>query len=163
MDIFLSWKAWGSLKFSQILRYLLKFAIAAMWAIVLPIGYTSYVQNRAGLVNFLTSWAADIRNRSFFKFSIAIYLAPNIFSALLFFFPPIRKYVERSNSRIIRLIMWWAQASILYNTDSFVVLYYHLPSRNIYFAAMLIFINVLVQPKLFIGRGMHEDTFTLLK
>ncbi|XP_057523088.1 callose synthase 7 [Amaranthus tricolor] len=127
LDIFLSWKAWGSLKFSQILRYLLKFAIAAMWAIVLPIGYTSYVQNPAGLVNFLTSWAADLRNPSFFKFSIAIYLAPNVFAALLFFFPPIRKYIERSNSRIIMLITWWAQ------------------------------------PKLFVGRGMHEDTFTLLK
>ncbi|GAB4842952.1 Callose synthase 7 [Ancistrocladus abbreviatus] len=37
LDIILSWKAWGSLKFSQILRYLLKFAVAAMWAVVLPI------------------------------------------------------------------------------------------------------------------------------
>ncbi|XP_021735292.1 callose synthase 7-like [Chenopodium quinoa] len=127
LDIVLSWKAWGSLKFSQILRYLLKFVVAAMWAIVLPIGYTSYVQNPAGLVHFLTSWAGDLRSPLFFKVAIALYMAPNILAALLFFFPPVRKFVERSNSRIIILIMWWAQ------------------------------------PKLYIGRGMHEDTFSLLK
>ncbi|KMT02455.1 hypothetical protein BVRB_9g204040 [Beta vulgaris subsp. vulgaris] len=127
LDIFLSWKAWGSLKFHQILRYFLKFVVAAMWAIVLPIGYTSFVQNPAGIVNFLTSWAGDLRSPLFFKFAIALYMAPNILAALLFFFPPIRKFVERSNSRIIILIMWWAQ------------------------------------PKLYIGRGMHEDTFSLLK
>ncbi|XP_057527023.1 callose synthase 7-like isoform X2 [Amaranthus tricolor] len=126
LDIFLSWKAWGSLKISQILRYLLKFAVAAMWAVVMPIGYTRFVQNHVGLVNFLTSWAADI-NPNTFKFCIAIYMAPNIFAALLFFFPPVRKFVERSNSNIIILVMWWAQ------------------------------------PKLYIGRGMHEDTFSLLK
>ncbi|XP_056693642.1 callose synthase 7 isoform X2 [Spinacia oleracea] len=127
LDIVLSFKAWGSLKFSQILRYILKFAIAAMWAVVLPIGYTSFVQNPAGLVNFLTSWAGDLRSPLFFKFAIALYMAPNILAALLFFFPPVRRFVERSNSRIIILIMWWAQ------------------------------------PKLYIARGMHEDTFSLLK
>lgn len=127
LDIILSWKAWGSLKFSQILRYLLKFAVAAMWAVVLPIGYTSYVQNPTGVVNFLTSWAGDLRSRIFFKFAIAIYMAPNILAALLFFFPPVRKCVESSNSRIIILIMWWAQ------------------------------------PKLYIARGMHEDTLSLLR
>lgn len=123
LDIVLSFKAWGSLKFSQILRYILKFAIAAMWAVVLPIGYTSFVQNPAGLVNFLTSWAGDLRSPLFFKFAIALYMAPNILAALLFFFPPVRRFVERSNSRIIILIMWWAQASIFRITNSCFILF----------------------------------------
>lgn len=127
LDIILSWKAWGNMRFTQILRYLLKFVVAAMWTVVLPIGYSSYVRSPTGLVNFMTSWAANWRSQPLFKFAIAIYLAPNILAALLFFFPSIRKCVERSDSRIIRLIMWWAQ------------------------------------PKLYVGRGMQEDTFSLLK
>ncbi|XP_074307762.1 callose synthase 7 isoform X3 [Silene latifolia] len=127
LDIILSWKAWGSLKFSQILRYLLKFAVAAMWAVVLPIGYSSLENNRTGIVTFLTNWAGGLRTPTLFKFAVALYLAPNILAVLLFFIPPVRKFVERSNSRILTLIMWWAQ------------------------------------PKLFLGRGMHEDTFSLLK
>ncbi|KAK9676530.1 hypothetical protein RND81_11G083100 [Saponaria officinalis] len=127
LDIILSWKAWGSLKFSQILRYLFKFAFAAMWAVVMPIGYSSLGNNPTGIVNFFTSWAGDLRTPLLFKFSVALYLAPNILAVLLFFFPPVRKFVERSNSRIVIFIMWWAQ------------------------------------PKLFLGRGMHEDTFSLLK
>ncbi|KAK9676237.1 hypothetical protein RND81_11G063300 [Saponaria officinalis] len=127
LDIILSWKAWGSLKFSQILRYLFKFAFAAMWAVVMPIGYSSLGNNPTGIVNFFTSWAGDLRSPLLFKFSVALYLAPNILAVLLFFFPPVRKFAERSNSRIIIFIMWWAQ------------------------------------PKLFLGRGMHEHTFSLLK
>ncbi|KAL9244286.1 hypothetical protein vseg_018081 [Gypsophila vaccaria] len=127
LDIILSWKAWGSLKFSQILRYVFKFALAATWAVVLPIGYSSLGNNPTGVVNFFTSWAGDLRSPLLFKFAVALYLAPNILAVLLFFFPPVRKFVERSNARIIVFIMWWAQ------------------------------------PKLFLGRGMHEDTFSLLK
>ncbi|KAJ8424949.1 hypothetical protein Cgig2_018756 [Carnegiea gigantea] len=107
LDIILSWKAWGNMRFTQILRYLLKFVVAAMWTVVLPIGYSSYVRSPTGLVNFMTSWAANWRSQPLFKVAIAIYLAPNILAALLFFFPSIRKCMEKSDSRIIRLIMWY--------------------------------------------------------
>lgn len=110
LDIILSWNAWGSLKFSQILRYLLKFALAAMWAVVLPIGYSSSVQNPTGLVKFFSSWAGDWRNQSFYNYAVALYLIPNILAALLFLLPPLRRHMERSNWRIITLLMWWAQA-----------------------------------------------------
>ncbi|KAM3698995.1 hypothetical protein ACJW30_06G231600 [Castanea mollissima] len=127
LDIVLSWNAWKSLKFSQILRYLLKFAVAAAWAVILPIGYSSSVQNPTGLVKFFSSWAGDWRNHSFYDYAVALYLIPNILSTILFFLPPLRRHMERSNWRILTLIMWWAQ------------------------------------PKLYIGRGMHEDMFSLLK
>ncbi|KAF8408944.1 hypothetical protein HHK36_005014 [Tetracentron sinense] len=129
LDIILSWKAWGSLKYTQIFRYLLKFAVAAVWVVVLPIGYSSSVQNPTGLVKFFTNWAGDWRNQSFYNYAIAIYMIPNILAALLFMLPPLRKSMERSNMRIIVLFLWWAQAS----------------------------------PKLYVGRGMHEDMFSLLK
>ncbi|KAG5520395.1 hypothetical protein RHGRI_033092 [Rhododendron griersonianum] len=49
LDIILSWHAWGSLRYSQILRYLLKFAVAAFWLVVLPIAYSKSVLNPTGL------------------------------------------------------------------------------------------------------------------
>uniref|UniRef100_A0A2N9IAE0 1,3-beta-glucan synthase component FKS1-like domain-containing protein n=1 Tax=Fagus sylvatica TaxID=28930 RepID=A0A2N9IAE0_FAGSY len=139
LDIILSLNAWKSLKFSQILRYLLKFAVAAGWAVVLPIGYSSSVLDPKGLVKFFRSWAGDWRNQSFYSYAVALYLIPNILSTILFFLPPLRRNMERSNWRIITLAMWWAQASCL---------------------TLLLLTCV---PKLFIGRGMHEDMFSLLK
>ncbi|KAF5744039.1 callose synthase 7-like isoform X1 [Tripterygium wilfordii] len=127
LDIILSLNAWRSVKPTQILRYLLKFAVAAMWAVVLPIGYSSSVQNPTGLVKFFSSWAGDWRSQSFYNFAVAIYLIPNVLAVLLFFLPPLRRTMERSNWRIITLIMWWAQ------------------------------------PKLYVGRGMHEDMISLLR
>ncbi|ONK69903.1 uncharacterized protein A4U43_C05F28050 [Asparagus officinalis] len=62
-----------------------------------------------------------------FNFAIAIYIIPNILAALLFMVPPLRRTLERSNNRLITLLMWWSQ------------------------------------PKLYVGRGMHEDMFSLLK
>ncbi|KAK7861274.1 callose synthase 7 [Quercus suber] len=112
LDIVLSWNAWKSLKFSQILRYLLKFAVAAAWAVILPIGYSSSVQNPTGVVKFFSSWAGDWRNHSFYDYAVALFLIPNILSALLFFLPPLRRHMERSNWRIVTLVMWWAQASM---------------------------------------------------
>ncbi|XP_068345773.1 callose synthase 7-like [Pyrus communis] len=127
LDIILSWHCWKSLKFTQILRYLLKFAVAGAWAVVLPIGYSSSVQNPTGLLKFFSSWARDWRNQSFYNYSVALYLLPTILAAVLFFLPPLRRHIERSNWRIVTLFMWWAQ------------------------------------PKLYIGRGLHEDIFSLLK
>ena len=112
LDIVLSWNAWRSLKFTQILRYLLKFAVAVVWAVVLPIGYSSSMQNPTGLLKFFSSWTRDWRNQSFYNYAVAIYMAPNLLAAVLFFLPPLRRHIERSNWRIVTLFMWWAQARI---------------------------------------------------
>ncbi|XP_023530416.1 callose synthase 7 [Cucurbita pepo subsp. pepo] len=127
LDIILSWIAWRSLKFTQILRYLLKFIVAAAWVVVLPIAYFNTMQNPTGLVKFFSNWAADWQNQSFYNYAVAVYMIPNILSCLVFLLPPLRKKMERSNWRIITFLMWWAQ------------------------------------PKLYVGRGMHEDMFSLLK
>ncbi|XP_058195359.1 callose synthase 7 [Rhododendron vialii] len=127
LDIILSWHAWGSLRFSQILRYLLKFAVAAFWLVVLPIAYSKSVLNPTGLVKFFSQWTGNWRNQSFYSYCVAIYLLPNVLAVLLFFVPHLRRCLERSNWQIIVLMMWWAQ------------------------------------PTLYVGRGMHEGMFALLK
>ncbi|KAK9153262.1 hypothetical protein Sjap_000742 [Stephania japonica] len=127
LDITLSWKAWGSLRYTQILRYLLKFIVAAVWVVVMPVAYSSSFQNPTGLVKLFSNWTGDWQSKSFYDFAIVIYLLPNILGVILFVLPCLRRHMERSNWRIIVLLLWWAQ------------------------------------PKLYVGRGMHEGIFTLLK
>ncbi|TVU33963.1 hypothetical protein EJB05_15782, partial [Eragrostis curvula] len=127
LELVLNWKAWRSLECSQMIRYILKFIVAAAWLIVLPVTYASSIQNPTGLVKFFSNWIGNLQNESIYNFAIAIYMLPNIFSALFFIFLPIRRALERSNSRIIRFLLWWNQ------------------------------------PKLYVARGMYEDTCSLLK
>ncbi|KAJ7965070.1 Callose synthase-like protein [Quillaja saponaria] len=127
LDMILTWHAWKNMKYTQVLRYLLKFVVAAVWVVVLPISYSSSLQNPSGLIKFFTSWAGDWGTQSFYNYVVALYIIPNILAVLVFFLPPLRRIMERSNMRIITLIMWWAQ------------------------------------PKLYVGRGMHEDMLSLLK
>ncbi|KAK7316697.1 hypothetical protein RJT34_00353 [Clitoria ternatea] len=127
LDIILTWSALRNMKFTQLLRYFLKFVAAAVWVVVLPVCYSSSLQNPSGLIKFVTSWAGDWGSQSLYTYVVVLYMFPNVVAAILFFLPPLRRKLERSNMRIITLLMWWAQ------------------------------------PKLYVGRGMHEDMFSLLK
>ncbi|KAL3502930.1 hypothetical protein ACH5RR_037379 [Cinchona calisaya] len=127
LDIVLSLNAWRSLKCNQILRYLLKFAVAAFWVVVMPVAYSRSVDNPTGLVRFFSSLGGSWLYQSLYNYCVAIYLIPNILAAVLFLVPYLRKTLERSNSYVVILLMWWAQ------------------------------------PKLYVGRGMHEDMVSLLK
>ncbi|PON89730.1 Vacuolar protein sorting-associated protein, partial [Trema orientale] len=109
LDIVLSFNAWKSLKITQVVRYLLKFVVAAFWVVVLPFCYFSSVQSPTVLVRFFSSWAGDWSNHSLYSYAIAIYLLPNILASVIFVLPPLRRSMERSNLRIITLLMWWAQ------------------------------------------------------
>jgi callose synthase len=127
LDIILNFNAWKNFKFSQILRYLLKFAVAFMWAVLLPIAYSKSVQRPTGVVKFFSTWTGDWKDQSFYTYAVSFYVLPNILAALLFLVPPFRRAMECSDMRPIKVIMWWAQ------------------------------------PKLYVGRGMHEDMFSLFK
>ncbi|PIN25627.1 1,3-beta-glucan synthase/callose synthase catalytic subunit [Handroanthus impetiginosus] len=127
LDIVLSFNAWRTLKYTQILRYLLKLIVAAFWLVAMPVTYSRSYQNPTGILRFFNSLGADWQTQSLYNYCVAIYLIPNILAAILFLFPFLRRTMERSNWRIIIILMWWAQ------------------------------------PKLYVGRGMHEDMFSLLK
>ncbi|CAH9104298.1 unnamed protein product [Cuscuta epithymum] len=127
LDIILSLNAWRSMRFTQILRYLLKLVVAALWVVLLPITYSKSIQNPTGVVRFFNNLGGIIPNQSLYYYCVGIYLMPNILAAFLFMFPCMRKSMEKSNWRIVVLLMWWSQ------------------------------------PKLYIGRGMHEDMISLFK
>ncbi|KAJ0024873.1 hypothetical protein Pint_07747 [Pistacia integerrima] len=127
LDIILSYDAWRSFTFSAILWYLLKFAVATVWMVVLLISYASSMQNPTRLVKIFSNWAGGWLNWSFYNYAVAIYLVPNLLAFIIFFVPSLGRTMERLNWRIITLLTWWAQ------------------------------------PKLYVGRGMHENMFSLLK
>ncbi|XP_048324045.2 callose synthase 3 [Ziziphus jujuba] len=128
LDVILSWKAQWSMSFHVKLRYILKVVSAAAWVIILPVTYAYTWENPPGFAQTIKSWFGNNSNSpSLFILAVVIYLSPNMLAAMLFLFPFIRRFLERSNYRIVMLMMWWSQ------------------------------------PRLYVGRGMHESTFSLFK
>uniref|UniRef100_A0A8R7QP28 Uncharacterized protein n=2 Tax=Triticum urartu TaxID=4572 RepID=A0A8R7QP28_TRIUA len=128
LELVINRDAWRSLVCSQMIRFILKFVVAVAWMIILPTSYLSSIQNRPrGLVKLLNIWIGNIQSESIYSFAVTLYMLPNIFSAFFFICPPIRRTSEHSNSRIVRLLLWWNQ------------------------------------PRLYVARGMYEDTCSVLK
>ncbi|KAF4374958.1 hypothetical protein G4B88_004709 [Cannabis sativa] len=117
-----------SMSFHVKLRYILKVVSAAAWVIVLPVTYAYTWENPPGFAQTIKNWFGNNSSSpSLFILAVVIYLSPNMLAGLLFLFPFIRRFLERSNYRIVMLMMWWSQ------------------------------------PRLYVGRGMHESTFSLFK
>ncbi|KAI5647696.1 hypothetical protein M9H77_33701 [Catharanthus roseus] len=128
LDVIMSWRTRHSMSLHVKLRYILKVVSAAAWVIVLPITYAYSWKNPPGFAQTIKDWFGNSPSSpSLYIIAILVYLSPNMLSALLFLFPFIRRYLERSDYRIVRLIMWWSQ------------------------------------PRLYVGRGMQESTFSLFK
>uniref|UniRef100_A0A1D1XVQ2 1,3-beta-glucan synthase n=2 Tax=Anthurium amnicola TaxID=1678845 RepID=A0A1D1XVQ2_9ARAE len=128
LDIILSWKARRSMSFAVKLRYILKAISAAAWVIILPVAYAYTWENPSGLARTIKSWIGSGQHQpSLYILAVVIYLSPNMLAALLFLFPILRRFLERSNYKIVMLMMWWSQ------------------------------------PRLYVGRGMHEGSFSLFK
>ncbi|KAL6591573.1 hypothetical protein ACP70R_050076 [Stipagrostis hirtigluma subsp. patula] len=137
LDIILSWKARRNMSLPVKLRYILKLLTAAAWVVILPVTYAYTWENPTGLARTIKSWLGDGQNQpSLYILAIVIYLAPNMLSATLFLFPVLRRALERSNLKVITFMMWWSQVLIRCK---------------------------LLQPRLFVGRGMHEGAFSLFK
>ncbi|XP_048140588.1 callose synthase 3 [Rhodamnia argentea] len=128
LDVILSWKAQWSMSYFVKLRYILKVVSAAAWVIILPVTYAYTWENPPGFAQTIKSWFGNgSKSPSLFILAVVIYLSPNMLAALLFLFPSIRRFLERSHYKIVMLMMWWSQ------------------------------------PRLYVGRGMHESTFSLFK
>ncbi|XP_016449067.2 callose synthase 2 isoform X1 [Nicotiana tabacum] len=128
LDIIMNWKARHNMSFYVKLRYVLKAVAAAAWVVVLPVTYAYSWKNPPAFAQIIKNWFGNgSSSPSLFIIAVLFYLSPNMLSALLFVFPFIRRYLERSDYKIVRLVMWWSQ------------------------------------PRLYVGRGMHEDAFSLFK
>ncbi|KAE8037016.1 hypothetical protein FH972_009643 [Carpinus fangiana] len=128
LDVILSWKSRQSMSFHVKLRYILKVVSAAAWVVVLPVTYAYTWENPPGFAQTIKSWFGNSSSSpSLFILAVVIYLSPNMLAGIFFLFPFIRRFLERSNYKIVMLMMWWSQ------------------------------------PRLYVGRGMHESAFSLFK
>nr|XP_025887034.1 LOW QUALITY PROTEIN: callose synthase 2 [Solanum lycopersicum] len=128
LDIIMSWKSRHSMSFYVKLRYVFKAVAAAAWVVVLPVTYAYSWKNPPEFAQTIKNWFGNgSSSPSLFIIAVLFYLSPNMLSALLFVFPFIRRFLERSDYKIVSLVMWWSQ------------------------------------PRLYVGRGMHEDAFSLFK
>lgn len=92
------------------LRYILKLLSGAAWVVVLPVTYAYTSDNPTGLNRTIKSWFGDGRNQpSLYILAVVIYLSPNMLAATLFIFPFLRRVLERSNYKVVTLMMWWSQ------------------------------------------------------
>ena len=113
LDIILSWKARRNMSFAVKMRYILKVISAAAWVIILPVTYAYTSENPTGLARTIKSWLGGGQNQpSLYILAVVIYLSPNMLGALLFLFPFMRRFLERSNYKVIMLIMWWSQVNL---------------------------------------------------
>ncbi|KAK4760051.1 hypothetical protein SAY87_023182 [Trapa incisa] len=128
LDLILSWKARKSMSIYVQLRYVFKVISSAAWVVILPVSYAYSWKNAPGFAQTIKGWFGKGNGSpSLFIIFVLIYLSPNMLSMLLFFAPWIRRALERSDNRIMMLVMWWSQ------------------------------------PRLYVGRGMHEGWFSLFK
>ncbi|KAK9058187.1 hypothetical protein SSX86_023027 [Deinandra increscens subsp. villosa] len=110
LDLVMMWKARFSMSFHVKLRYVLKVLSAAVWVIILPVTYSYSLDNPSGFGETMKNWfGSGASSPSLFILAIVIYLSPNMLSALLFLLPVVRRYLERSDYRFVRFIMWWSQ------------------------------------------------------
>lgn len=94
------------------LRYVLKAISGAAWVIILPVTYAFSWKEPSGFGQTIKNWFGNgTSSPSVFILAVFIYLSPNILSGLLFLFPFIRRYLERSNNSVVKLTMWWCQVS----------------------------------------------------
>ncbi|CAL5059049.1 unnamed protein product [Urochloa decumbens] len=126
LDIIFNWKARRTMEFAVKLRYVLKFMMAALWVVLLPVTYAYTWENPSGIIRAIKIWFGNGRKHPpLFVLSVVLYLSPSMLATILFLLPFLRRKLESSNIKLVRLIMWWSQ------------------------------------PRLFVGRGMHESAFSL--
>jgi len=110
LDVILSCKSQWSMSMHVKLGYILKVVSAAAWVIVLSVSYAYTWENPPRFAQTIQSWFGSNSNSpSFFIMVVVVYLSPNMLAAMLFLFPLIHRFLERSNYRIVMLMMWWSQ------------------------------------------------------
>ncbi|KAL9281410.1 Callose synthase 4 [Arabidopsis thaliana] len=93
LDIALSWKARHSMSTHVRQRYIFKAVAAAVWVLLMPLTYA-------------------YSHTSIFIVAILIYLSPNMLPEMLLLIPSIRRTLEKSDFRPVKLIMWWSQPEL---------------------------------------------------
>lgn len=113
LDIIFNWKARRTMEFAVKLRYVLKFTLAALWVVLLPVTYAYTWENPTGIIRAIKGWFGNGQNHpSLFVLAVVIYLSPSLLAAILFLLPFLRRILESSDYKFVRFVMWWSQVNL---------------------------------------------------
>ncbi|KAK9950103.1 hypothetical protein M0R45_005605 [Rubus argutus] len=128
LDLVLNFPGYHRWRFTDVLRNVLKIIVSLAWAIILPLFYVHSFKDSPQQIADILSFLKNINGvPPLYIMAVALYLLPNLLTAVLFLFPMLRRFIESSDWHIIRFLLWWSQ------------------------------------PRIYVGRGMHESQFALLK
>jgi callose synthase len=110
LDIIFNWRARRTMEFAVKLRYVLKFILAVLWVILLPVTYAYILENPTVIFGAIKNWFGNGRKQpTLFGIAVSVYLLPNMLGAVLFAFPFLRRVLEGSDNKFTSFIMWWSQ------------------------------------------------------
>uniref|UniRef100_M8CWL7 1,3-beta-glucan synthase n=1 Tax=Aegilops tauschii TaxID=37682 RepID=M8CWL7_AEGTA len=113
LDIIFNWRARRTMEFMVKLRYVLKFILAAMWVVLLSVTYAYTWEKPTGIIRTIKNWFGNGPDQpSLFIIAVVVYLLPDMLAAVLFALPLLRRKLEGSDYKLMRLIMWWSQTRL---------------------------------------------------
>ncbi|KAI3834801.1 hypothetical protein MKX03_001777, partial [Papaver bracteatum] len=113
LDFILNFPGYHRWGFSDVLRNFLKIVVSLGWAVALPICYMQSFSVAPKRIKDMLTWFPQVKGiPALYMMAVAVYLLPNILAAALFVSPMLRRWIENSDSLIIRLLLWWSQRRI---------------------------------------------------
>lgn len=114
LDILMSYQAFRSLKLLGVLRLILKLFTSAAWVIILTVCYVHTWNNPQGLIKAIQNLLGNSWQSSYlYVAAVVVYLIPNIIGGFFFLFPMLRRWIESSNWKVVRFLLWWSQVPLL--------------------------------------------------
>lgn len=113
-------------KFTVVLRSILKIIVSLSWSIILPMCYLIHTKSFSffGFQDSLSFLDKLKGVPPLYIMAVALYMLPNLLTAVLFVFPMLRRWIENSDWLIIRFLLWWSQV-YLFMSRSFSLLSKH--------------------------------------
>ncbi|CAH8375109.1 unnamed protein product [Eruca vesicaria subsp. sativa] len=113
LDVILNFPGFHRWKFTDVLRTILKIIVSLAWCVVLPLCYAQSVSFAPGVLKQWLAFLPRVKGvPPLYILAVALYLLPNVLTAIMFIFPMLRRWIENSDWHIIRLLLWWSQPRI---------------------------------------------------
>ena len=132
LDIAFMWKTRCTMDFSQILKHVLKVAVAVIWTIVLPVCYAGSRRKYTCYSTEYDTWLGEWCYSSYMV-AVAFYLMTNAVHMVLFLVPAVGRYIETSNCRMCTIFSLWTQVRFLLATTFCITSQIFVSNFNVHF------------------------------
>lgn len=126
LDFVLNFPGYHRWKFTDVLRNVLKIIVSLAWSIILPLFYVQESNSElfTKIRNSLTFLDKMKGIPPLYLMAVAVYLLPNLLTAVLFIFPMLRRWIENSDWLVVRFLLWWSQVitkNLLTNKSAYLI------------------------------------------